>query len=303
MKAGGTLRWMTGLVWLLCAVSCENGEKKKAAGEGADLPAATGYVLARPHALPPAGTKGHVSGRFEMVEAPMTLKMPDEQLVGTMTTRTEKAMRYEVLSATEVKILVEKDRDTQEMTLKGERQPRPPKVSPIEGQALTFTLLDGAWVASLDGGGELSDEQREKTKRLSEKLGGSEKVGIYGTGPRTVGEDWEIDPKHIPGMGVDSNFQGTFHLKFDRVEDYEGHRCAVLLGSMKVVGTPREDDESGLEINVTASVTTYRSLEHLEDLKMELAGEMSMSGSPQPGVSMAVRGPLLIQQKVDLVLP
>ena len=90
-------------------------------------------------------------------------------------------------------------------------------------------------------------------------------------------------------------------MVFDRVEEFEGHQCAVLVGTMKVVGTP--ENAEGLELKMTASVTTYRALEYLEDLKMTIEGEMIISGSPNEGVTLTIRGPFTMKQSLMLLLP
>jgi hypothetical protein len=54
---------------------------------------------------------------------------------------------------------------------------------------------------------------------------------------------------------------------------------------------------------MTASVTTYRALDYLEDLKMTIEGEMIISGSPNEGVTMTIRGPFTMKQSLMLLLP
>jgi hypothetical protein len=300
MKDKRVLRGILGLVVVFGLGSCGEKESGASGEEGGGDPA-PGYVLARPNALPPVGSKVAVSGLLEFNDAPMVLKRGDESMVGTSSTTTQKMMRYEVVSPTKVKILVERDVDTQKIIVGGSPRTEPPKVSPIQGKALTFELRDGSWVASLDSGDELTEEQKEKTESIARLLSSAETLEIYGSGPRMIGEKWDADPNNIPGLGEDSNFTGTFKMFFDRVEEFEGHQCAVLVGTMKVVGTP--ENAEGLELKMTASVTTYRALEYLEDLKMTIEGEMIISGSPNEGVTMTIRGPFTMKQSLMLLLP
>ena len=175
--------------------------------------------------------------------------------------------------------------------------------NPISAKPLTFNLADGKWVPTLDSGEELSEEELEKTESIVRQLSGEEEIGLHGAEPRKIGDEWDVDPRDIPGFGDEANLGGSFKLKFDRVEEYAGQKCAVLTGRMEVSGSPEEGDGKELTISLTASVTQYRSLEHLEDLKLVIEGEMAMTGAPQPGMSLTVRGPLKMTSTTTLTLP
>lgn len=299
MKRWEVILAATGLVWSFVCASCKNEPE----AEDSSVEEAESYVLAKANALPPEGATGVVRGVMTMTNAPLSLKVGEKPMVGTMSMRTEKEMIYDVISPTKVKILVAKDTEMREMSIGGQPQPSPAEVSPIQGEALTFEFQDGAWQASLDSGADLSEEQAEKTSNLSNKLSSKDSLGIYGSEPRKVGESWQVDPDNIPGMGSDSDFEGTYKLTFDRVEDFGGQRCAVLLGRVDVLGAPPVGDGQGTQVKINAATTTYRSLDYLEDLKLEIDGEMTISGSPQPGVSMMVRGPFKMEQTSELQLP
>lgn len=297
MKRERVVGGMMAMALIFNLSSC--GEKEEMEKEEEE---ARGYVLARPNALPPAGTKVAVSGIFDFSDVPLVLRKDGKSVVGTRWSATEKVLSYEVVSPTQVKILVVKDVDTQKIVVGGVPRSQPPKTSPITGQALTFVLGDGGWTGTLDGGGELSEEQMEEVSNLADKLKSSEPIGVYGTAPRKVGDKWEVDPNNVPGM-EDSEVTGAFRLSFDRLEELDGHQCAVTIGTINISGSKRDKESKGFELQLTATVTTYRSIDYLEDLKRSITGHMTLSGMGDDGVQMTVRGPFSMEQEAKLLLP
>ncbi len=220
-----------------------------------------------------------------------------------MSSTHESEMRREILSNQTSRVTILGDLQRSKRTLGGLPQTDPPTEGALAGRTVTFGREGTAWRGTLEGG-EASEEQQLEIEALAAKLGNEEAVAMFGTEPRRVGDEWEIDPSNASILTTGGEFTGSYLLRFERVEEYEGLRCAVLEGTIDVSRRTVDrlgGEDSGMRINARASI--YRSLDHLENLKSEIVGNLVMSESPPLGGSRLVRGPLRISKSVKLTLP
>ncbi|MDP4624620.1 MAG: hypothetical protein NWT08_05710 [Akkermansiaceae bacterium] len=226
---------------------------------------------------------------MSMPDGLVKINLQGQVMEGTTEMETVEKRRVESLENGSYRYLVIDEVEKQTMTLMGQAQPMPPKVNPLVGIPVIVTKgADGVWVANLEEG-EVTPETVTKLDDIADGLNDDEDAKLYGTEPRKVGDEWEVESADL--MGVE-NGKGVFKLKFESIEEHEGVRCAKITGNFEIKGTEGEDEgEEGADemtITLTGDYLAYRSLEGRYDVSKKMDGSMSVKGDmePQPGMTM-----------------
>ena len=296
MKRAWVSGWLLSVVVAVGVSGC-GGDNPNESGENEEQEKGPGFVLGKKGAVLPVGTKVAVSGIFQFEDVPLSIRVPGQAMqVGSYWSSSKKTIRYDVLSPS--KLSVEVENEVEEMRVKLEGKPEEPatKKGPLMGLPLVADLADGKWALTREEG-DFDEDQESALGRLLDTVCDPNSVGRYG-GTRHVGQKWNVDPKLIPGVD-DSGLSGTFKLSFDRLEELDGHQCAVLIGMINVTGTQGEDGE--VTITRAASATIYRSIEHLVDLKMRIEGILTVK-SDSDGVQTTARGGFTVELGRKLIL-
>lgn len=288
-------------VFALAGLLVISGCKEKAASGGAAAEDGGGaavvtetagdgsVVLALEEDPMPVGAVQEENFKMEIKAGKIVITMPEQEMEGTMSIVETKKTKTEGLAENKLRVTVVQDQKSETMEMAGQKQPAKVTVDPLEGQSLIVEKgADGVWTAMLEDG-EASPEMTEALTKISKKMGDSLGTKIYGTEPRKVGDEWEMTGDDL--MGIEGG-KGTFTVKLESIEEFEGERCAKLTGKMDIAGnTPAGEGAQVMEMRMSGDFTVFRSLEHRVDLSNVLTGTMEVSGemSPQPGMVMKMK--------------
>ncbi|MGJ8643016.1 MAG: hypothetical protein ACSHX9_06380 [Luteolibacter sp.] len=243
------------------------------------------YVLAVAGEPIPAGTTAEYNSKMSMPDGVVKITLQGQLMDGTSEMESVEKRRVESLEDGSYRYLLIEEVENQTMTMMGQAQPMPPKVNPLVGLPVIVTKgADGTWVADLEEG-EVTPETITELDDIAEGLNDDDDAKLYGTEPRKVGDEWEVESADL--MGVE-NGVGAFNLKFDSIEEYEGVRCAKITGNFEIKGTEEDAAEGEMTITLTGNYLAYRSLEGRYDVSKKMNGTMSVKGDmePQPGMTM-----------------
>lgn len=243
------------------------------------------YILAVAGEPIPAGTTAEYQSKMTMPDGAVKITMPGQVIDGTSEMESVEKRRVESLEDGSYRYLLLEEVEKQTMTLMGQEQPSPPKVNPLAGLPVIVSKgEDGQWEAKLEEG-EASPELVSELDEVAKGLNDDEDAKLYGTVPRKVGDEWEVESADL--MGIE-NGKGVFTVKFESIEEYEGEQCAKISGKFEIKGTDEEEVAGEMTIAIAGNYLAYRSLEGRYDLNKEMEGTMSVKGNmePQPGMTM-----------------
>lgn len=243
------------------------------------------YVLAVAGEPIPTGTTAEYQSKMTMPDGVVKITMQGQVMDGTSEMESVEKRRVESLEDGSYRYLLIEEVEKQTMTLMGQAQPMPPKLNPLVGLPVIVSKGgDGQWGAKLEEG-EATPELVSELDEIAEGLNDDDDAKLYGTEPRKVGDEWEVESADL--MGVE-NGKGVFKLKFDSIEEHEGERCAKITGKFEIKGTEEEEGAGEMTITLAGDYLAYRSLEGRYDVSKKMDGTMSVKGDmePQPGMTM-----------------
>ncbi len=253
-----------------------------------------GVVLALEDDVVPVGKVRVDHFSMEMKEGTVNVTMPDRKMDGVMSIKETRKVKTEGLEKGKVRVTVLEEKKTEQMVMAGQAQPVKTTENPLQGvPVIAEKGADGKWSAELEEG-EATPEMVAALTKITDRMNKNLGTRIYGTEPRKVGDEWEMEGDDL--MGINGG-KGTFKVKFEAIEEFQGEQCAKLTGSMDITGeTPAAPGAKGLGMGMEGDFIVYRSLENLVDLSNVMKGKMSVGGemSPQPGLVMTMKmeGPM-----------
>lgn len=160
----------------------------------------------------------------------------------------------------------------------------------------------GDWVARLVDEDSFVGDQDRLDKRLtylSDNILYDYAPSLLGTEIRKVGDTWDVDKPKIPTMGNGDVMEGKATLTFDRLEEHQGHQCAVLSLTFKVK-IDHTKNAGGL-VEYAGKGTIIRSLEGLFDLEYEIKGMMKSTYRYDEGGTLETEGRSKISSKLTIL--
>lgn len=269
-------------------------------GDDQDPPAAQGVVLAKAGWLPPAGVTVEKSTERWLNNAKMVMSDGNRKLEGGMSTVSRADLREEVVGDGVVRVTCVKDRQRNVLVVGGQQQMRPEVVNPLEGQSVLVSRRGPLWEARLESGTPPTPAEQMALNALTAEWMKNTDVKIYGTAPRVVGEEWEVDAAALPALaGAGETLTGNMTIKLVELAEFGGGRCAVLEGDLDVTGQlPAGAGAEPRKIRIKGKIKVRRSLEHFEDVSHELKGLMFMSGVQRVGavdMTLVAEGELILR--------
>ena len=243
------------------------------------------YVLAKKDYMPPAGTVLESTESMELNEGKMQMNIQGQAMEGLMSISENSTEKVEILAVDKIRYTLTEGESKQQMVMMGQAMPAENKSKAIVGKAILITKKDGTWSADLEKG-EATVLEAPEIKSVAEKRNNQTDHKVYGTVPRKVGDEWEVDGADMMGM---EDMKGKVKVKFVKIEKFNGVDCAVLDCSMDLKGAPK--DMKGVGMTVAGKVVVHRSLKDMVDLNADFSGSMVMDGNmePQPGMKIGMK--------------
>jgi hypothetical protein len=259
-----------------------------------------GHVLARKGGLPPVGTTLTEATVHEMPDAVLALKMGEQEIPGTMSTKEVSNEVVEGLSPTKVRRILTSKTSENRMVIMEQEQPAPEEGDALQGLPVIIEEKDGKWTATLEEG-KATEEQAEALEELVQEQVDDTDFAIYGDSPRKPGDKWDVDLKTLPTFGGATGMKGSFGVEFVEVKDFKGTPCAVLKFNVDLAGTTVKKGEGPvMNIKLKGEALSHRSLADLVDLDFKLTGTVTVDGSPAPQATMTMTGPMTLTGSATL---
>ncbi len=153
---------------------------------------------------------------------------------------------------------------------------------------------DGKWKHSLVDT-KPTDKQK---KQLDKRVGPENEDDLYPEGKVQVGHTWTVDASALQRVfgGSITELKGKLKMKFVKIEEVNGERCAVIEAAGIIKGVAKED-EGNLDVELDMKGLTWRSVKTGLDIKDKASGKLKMSGKIEmDGVKaeIALEGPFTI---------
>jgi hypothetical protein len=244
-----------------------------------------GIVLAKSGWSPPAGVTVEKSTERWLHNAKMVMSAGGRKLEGGMSTVSRGDFREEVVDRGVVRVTCVKDRQRNVMVVNGKQELRPEVVNPLEGQPVLVERRGPLWEARLESGKSPSPGEQRALHAMAAEWTKDTDVNIYGTAPRRIGDEWEVDAANLPSLaGAGEELSGTMTIRLSDLGEFGGYKCAVLEGDLDVTGqVPGAGGAAPRKFRIKGKIKVQRSLEHFVDLRYELKGLMFMSGIQKVG--------------------
>lgn len=261
------------------------------------------YILATERQVIVAGQTYEESDVMQMKDGKFTVTTPQGEMEGTINVTQTKSMRAKAETAEKLKILIAKDETVQTMTLNGQENAPDTKVKPLVGVPVTATLAGGKWTAVRDDGAEPTEEEAKELKKIGKKLSGDLVRKMYGTEPRKPGEKWSVDAADTIFADEDDtkDAKGKVELTFDKVEDYQGEKCAFLSGTINVSGKPGDAaEDADAKLSMSGKISIIRALDLQTDLSADMKATMDMQMDLPNGATMKMLGPMTLKSEAKI---
>jgi hypothetical protein len=251
----------------------------------------------------PAPKKGQVTtskSLFKIKNADVTINFGGMKLEAKQTlTATEeedvKVLAVDGRQATRVQTRVVKEK-VDAVTSLGGQDMDDSKDGELQGQIIISERTGPAkWKHSL-----VDTQPTEKQKKeLDKRVGPENDDDLYPEGKVKPGHTWEVDATALQKVfgGAITDLKGKLKMKFVKIEDLDGERCAVIEAAGKITGVAKED-EGDLDVELDMKGTTWRSLKTGLDVKDTASGKMKMSGKIEMDgakVELTLVGPFTIE--------
>jgi len=269
----------------LMAATLVAGCKKESAVVGTSAAGDGTFILAVKGEAMPVGKIIERDKKMELTDGEMTVNLQGKEMKGTTSITETHQEKVETLENGKYRYSIIADSKKQSTTMAGQVQDKPEEISPLVGQMVVAEKGDdGVWTAKLESG-EATAEMAPGLEKIAKNLNEDLDFRIYGTEPRKVGDTWKVEGPDLMGM---KGGAGTFNVKFEGIEDFQGVRCAKITGDIEITGTPDAENASGMKMTMKGDFVIFRSIKDRVDMQNTLTGTMEAKGDlePQPGMTM-----------------
>jgi hypothetical protein len=256
------------------------------------------YILATPKPVFVAGQTLEESSVMTMEDGKLTIDTPQGQMAGTVSVTQTKSVRTTAESPEKVKVLIEKNQTVQTASMNGQENDPTTEVKALVGVPVIVTLADGEWTAVREDGAEPAAAEAKELKRIAREVSGETVRKMYGTEPRKPGDKWSVDAAETIFAGDEDtkDSKGKVELTFDKVDEYQGTKCAFLSGTIDLTGTPGDvPDNADAELKMTGKISIVRAIDLQADLSAEMKGTMDMHMGLPNGGTMKMLGPVTLK--------
>jgi hypothetical protein len=160
-----------------------------------------------------------------------------------------------------------------------------------------------SWSAKLENGESPDAEQKKRLDKIVEAADRDTDLQMYGDTPRKPGDKWDVNPALIGLFDTAGSVSGTYSVEFVEVKEINGVRCAVLKATYDMKGKSEMEDDKFMDMTMKGEAISHRSLADQIDLGVEIKGDMTISMAPAPNVTMLIKGPMTMTQKLTLKKP
>jgi len=281
------MRILVGFIFVMGFLAAEEAEKS--------------YVLAEEHWEPPVGVKAKVVQSREMPKGKAKWTTDGSWTTG----RIGSLIKSEFIGFSERKDLVLlkyldetnhwktfHDGEVENSTTKGVFHEKTIKVSREEGK----------WTAKLVDA-DIEEVEESKREAIEQRLSLLEEdflfdygPSLYGTQPRKVGESWEVEKPNLPSMGNGEVLEGEASVVFEKVEEWQGVKCAVLTFKSRV----KVKQSSGTLIEFEGKGRVVRSLSSFFDHDLKMEGKSKVTYFSK-NTSSEYEGKTTLQTKVTIL--
>ncbi len=259
-------------------------------------PATQAHILYQNEPSLPVGAINTKTEVMSMTDARMTMTVQGREVSGTMSRTGEKIKTLTVDSDKQLTIAIIKDENSGGGVIDGKPLPESKETEVLHGKTIVLTKKDGTWSAQLKEGTPDPATQKAMDKMTRHMNQPDDRI-IFGSGPRKVGDTWEVDPSQLQSFaGADSDkLSVSFKVTFESIKNLDGHDCAVIVSEIDIKGKT----DQGMDIRMVGKVTVFQSLEFHTGLRFLMDGKIIMDGPN----SMHLEGPMKIDGKATLKLP
>jgi hypothetical protein len=174
------------------------------------------------------------------------------------------------------------------------------EASPLQGVTVLRRRNADGWTETIKG----NSPTPEQGKLLDKKA--RNVPSLYPDRELIVGETWTVSAEALKRLFGDDmlSLDGKMHCTFVRIEELEGHRCAVILVELDATGTGLDQNNNEVKVTMSMHGTTYRSLKRLVDLKSVMRGNMKWEGKTVDQgqtISMTIIGPAVIEEYTTIL--
>jgi len=266
----------------------------------AEAPKEDSYVLARKNALPAAGSTRTQREVMDMDGIGLKLKIGLQSANGTMTQKHAVNEVMEGLGENKARRTLASKTAEDRMVVNTMEYPSPDEADPLQGIPVIVEHKDGAWSAVLESGTP-TEEQEQALGKVVEDLGEDPDFAMFGDTPRKPGDKWEVDPKNLDGLGGAKDLTGSFTVEFVEVKEFRGIPCAVLKQTFDLLGVaPPEGQMPVMDMSLKGEGLSHRSLADFYEVEGTMTIAVTIEGSPEPGTTMKIEGPMTVTREATL---
>lgn len=198
----------------------------------------------------------------------------------------------QVLDPDRRRLTVQRDVLMEKFRVEGVPQNPQRRKGGLVGKYVVLERDGDKWTGSFEANREASFEESAEIKERARELSASQVM--YGFKPRKVGSDWSWVEKD-PLAGIENSYL----LRFEGVEEFQGHRCAVIDAEVKI-GRVRIVNGIRVETEHKGTMRIHRSLEQFCDLQRSFEGTITVIWAPERGVRAEMSGPCTIKEVTEL---
>ncbi|MCH7726347.1 MAG: hypothetical protein IH991_07710 [Planctomycetes bacterium] len=145
----------------------------------------------------------------------------------------------------------------------------------LEGESILFERTGEKWKKMFVGGALTPDQQKEMDEYVNPVT-----ADIVPNRRVRVGESWTPGKMGLAWFLRDTfgTANGTIHVVFERVADFEGEKCAVLSVRTDITVSDIDIDIDESEMTFSGTEIVHRSLESGLDLHREWNGTLTVKG-------------------------
>lgn len=264
------------------------------------------YLLAMENPELPIGRSFLAKERMSGADAKLSLRLGEHEVGGTMNLAEIKDRIISFPEKGKVRFSFTEVRTKTEIKIDEMPGEISDVVKPLSGKDVLVEKKDGEWVARIEKGGVLEENEEEIRKELESLesfFNEDEDAKLYGTEARKIGDKWDVDPRFLPGMGEFEVNGGKLSLHLKEVKEYEGDECAVIEMIFQLKGFSTDPEQKGLDATFSGSSRVVRSLTLLTDLKRTMDTRFKLAGKTNPDEAgspmMTVSGDMKMETRIS----
>jgi hypothetical protein len=228
---------------------------------------------------PPENSRVLKTMRMKMSSENLVLTMGELVLKGALTSTTGEEVQGLQINPDQARYLLTKSTSQNSFVLGGKEQVEPEEKAPLLQVSVILERAKDRWSARLEKG-EATKEQEEALGELEDEWNADFDSEMYGTKPRRIGEQGEVDANDIPGFrDAAEGVKGKVTLTLVGEKAVNGERFARLKGTIDAVMMVKAeaDDDPDTKIGLKGKIKLLRSLKYFTDTEIEMKGQMSMT--------------------------